>query len=38
VLDEVFVAYTPEGVHRTIFISQIATILCLQLLPSEDRS
>ena len=33
VLDEVFLAYQPEGVHRTIFISQVATLLLLHLLP-----
>jgi hypothetical protein len=34
VLDEVFMAYEPEGVHRAIFISQIATLLLLQWPPS----
>jgi hypothetical protein len=34
VLDEVFLAYQPEGVHRAIFLSQIATLLLLHLLPS----
>jgi len=34
VLDEVFLAYETENVHRTIFVSQIATILLLQLLPA----
>lgn len=33
VLDEVVLAYQPEGVHRTIFISQVATLLLLHLLP-----
>jgi hypothetical protein len=33
VLDEVFLAYQTENVHRSIFVSQIATILLLQLLP-----
>ena len=33
VLDEVFMAYQPEGVHRLIFVSQIATLLLLHLLP-----
>lgn len=36
VLDEVFLAYQPEAVHRAIFISQIATILALHLLPAAD--
>jgi hypothetical protein len=31
VLDEVFVAYQPEGVHRAIFVSQIATLLLLHM-------
>jgi hypothetical protein len=31
VLDEVFLAYQPEAVHRVIFVSQIATLLLLQL-------
>jgi hypothetical protein len=34
VLDEVFLAYQPEAVHRVIFISQIATLLFLHLLPN----
>jgi hypothetical protein len=29
VLDEVFLAYQPEGVHRAIFVSQLATLLWL---------
>lgn len=29
VLDEVFIAYQPEAVHRVIFVSQIATLLLL---------
>jgi hypothetical protein len=33
VLDEVFLAYPPEGVHRTIFIGQVATLLLLRLPP-----
>lgn len=33
VLDEVFLAYQPEGVHRAIFVSQVATLLLLQLMP-----
>jgi hypothetical protein len=32
VLDEVFIAYQPEGVHRVIFVSQIVTLLLLHLL------
>jgi hypothetical protein len=38
VLDEVFLAYQPEGVHRAIFLSQLVTLLFLQLSPGEaDR-
>jgi hypothetical protein len=37
VLDEVFLAYQPEAVHRVIFISQIATLLLLHLLPSATQ-
>jgi hypothetical protein len=37
VLDEVFLAYQPEGTHRAIFISQIATVVLLYLPPSESR-
>jgi hypothetical protein len=33
VLDEVFLAYQPEGVHRAIFLNQVATLLLLHLLP-----
>lgn len=33
VLDEVFLAYKPEEVHRAIFICQIASLLLLHLLP-----
>jgi hypothetical protein len=29
VLDEVFLAYQPEGVHRAIFLNQLATLLLL---------
>lgn len=36
VLDEVLIAYVPEGVHRVIFISQIATLLLLERLPDGD--
>jgi hypothetical protein len=35
VLDEVFLAYQPEGVHRLIFVSQIATLLLLH-LPCDE--
>src|SRR5262245_3256888 len=34
VLDEVFLAYPTEDVHRSLFVSQIATILLLHLLPA----
>jgi hypothetical protein len=34
VLDEVVFAYAPENVHRSIFVSQMVTILVLQLVPS----
>jgi hypothetical protein len=37
VLDEVFLAYQPEGVHRAIFLNQIATVLLLHLLPIAAR-
>ena len=33
VLDEVFMAYKPEAVHRVIFINQVLTLLLLHLLP-----
>jgi hypothetical protein len=33
VLDEVFMAYEPEWVHRVIFINQVVTLLLLYLLP-----
>ena len=36
VLDEVFLAYQPEGVHRVIFANQILTLLMLQLLPTTQ--
>jgi hypothetical protein len=35
VLDEVFLAYQPEAVHRVIFLNQLATVL---LLHSGGRS
>ena len=31
VLDEVFIAYQPEAVHRMIFVSQLGTLLLLYL-------
>ena len=37
VLDEVFLAYQPEGVHRVIFLSQVATLLLLQLPPGTAQ-
>ena len=37
VLDEVFLAYQPEGVHRAIFLNQVATLLLLQLLPGTAQ-
>jgi hypothetical protein len=37
VLDEVFLAYQPEGVHRAIFISQVVTLLLLHLLPGAAQ-
>lgn len=37
VLDELFLAFQPEGVHRVIFANQILTLLLLQLLPTEER-
>jgi hypothetical protein len=36
VLDEVFLAYQPEGVHRVIFVNQILTLLMLYLLPTQE--
>jgi hypothetical protein len=38
VLDEVFLAYQPEAVHRTIFLNQLATLLALHLLPSAPTA
>ena len=38
VLDELFLAFQPEGVHRVIFADQILTLLLLHLLPSEQHS
>jgi hypothetical protein len=37
VLDEVFLAYQPEAVHRVIFISQIATLILLHVSTSVGR-
>ena len=34
VLDEVFLAYQPEQVHRAIFLNQVATIVMLAVLPN----
>ncbi len=36
-LDEVFIAYQPEGVHRVIFVSQIVTLLLLNLSPGTGQ-
>lgn len=38
VLDEVFMTYQAEAVHRIIFGSQIVTILLLQLSPATQRA
>lgn len=38
ILDEVFLTYQAEAVHRVIFIAQIATIILLQLAPPNHRS
>src|SRR3954451_390547 len=37
VLDEEFLAYQPEGVHRAIFVSQIATLALLHHVPGLPR-
>jgi hypothetical protein len=37
VLDEVVMAYHPEGVHRVIFQSQIGTLLLLHLLTDSTK-
>jgi hypothetical protein len=37
VLDEVFLAYQPEGTHRAIFVSQIATLVLLYFPPPQSR-
>jgi hypothetical protein len=36
ILDEVFMAYQPEAIHRMIFISQAVTLLLLHGLPSTS--
>jgi hypothetical protein len=36
VLDEVFLAYDPESVHRVIFIETILTMMFLQLMPRDN--
>jgi hypothetical protein len=36
VLDEVFLAYQPEAVHRVIFLSQLVTLLLLHLLSDSE--
>jgi hypothetical protein len=38
VLDEIFMAYQPEGVHRAIFANQVLTLLALMLLSNEPGS
>ena len=38
VLDEVFLAYQPQGVHRAVFANQLITVLALYLLPEEGVS
>ncbi len=38
VLDEVFLAYPPEAVHRAIFLNQLATLLALHLLPAAGHA
>jgi len=37
-LDEAFLAYDPESVHRVIFIEAILTIMFLQLMPTENTA
>lgn len=37
ILDEVLLTYSAEAVHRVVFISQIGTILLLQLMLEEQR-
>jgi len=36
VLDEAFLAYDPESVHRVIFIETILTMIFLQLMPRDN--
>jgi hypothetical protein len=36
VLDEVFLAYAPEAVHRVIFLGQLATLILLHVPPHEE--
>ena len=38
VLDEVFLAYQPEGVHRAIFLNQLATLLLLWPGAGDDEA
>ena len=38
VLDEVFLAYDPESVHRVIFIETILTMIFLQWMPRENTA
>jgi len=38
VLDEAFLAYDAESVHRVIFIEAILTMIFLQLMPSENTA
>ncbi len=38
VLDEVFLAYEPQAVHRDIFASQLLTILTLCVLPVTTKA
>ena len=38
VLDEAFLAYDPESVHRVIFIETILTMMFLQLMPTENTA
>ena len=36
VLDEVFLAYDPEAVHRVIFLETIATMFFMQFMPGDS--
>jgi hypothetical protein len=38
VLDEAFLAYDAESVHRVIFIEAILTMIFLQLMPRESTA